>query len=115
MSYDLGFWKQSPALTIEPQSVYERLSEGESVEGLDELPIEKIMTRIGEVFSDGWEKLDPTNWESSQGAFQVFTTPQFFRVDCYELTGDDMNLFIDIGKEFGCSLYDPQEGVRYAG
>ena len=115
MSYDLGFWKQDPNLAIHPQSAYERLSEGEAVEGLEELPIDKIMIRISETFTAGWEKLDPNNWESSQGAFQVLTTPQSFRVDCYGLTGDDMNLFIDIGKEFGCLLYDPQEGVRYAG
>ena len=29
-------------------------------------------------------------------AFQVSSTPQSFRIDCYGLEGEDMNLFIDI-------------------
>jgi hypothetical protein len=113
MSYDLNFWKQVPDLTIDPQLVYGRLCEGERVVGLVELPIEAIVTRIAETFSDGWERLDPQNWESLQGAFQISTTPQSFRVDCYGLTGEIMNLFIDTGHEFGCCLYDPQTGVRF--
>jgi hypothetical protein len=113
MSYDLNSWKQQPGLTIDPQSVYERLCEGERVEGLVELPIEAIVTLIAETFSDGWERLDPQSWESSHGAFQISTTPQSFRVDCHGLTGEIMNVFIDIGQELGSRLYDPQTGVRF--
>jgi hypothetical protein len=113
MSYDLNFWKQQPGSILDPQGVYERLSEGERVEGLEELPINRIMARIAETFTEGWERLDPENWESSQGSFQVSTTPQSLRVDCYGLTGEVMNLFIEIGQEFGCPLYDPQTGVRF--
>jgi hypothetical protein len=113
MSYDLNFWKQQPGSTLDPQGVYERLSEGELVEGLEDLPIERIMTRIAETFTAEWERLGPNDWESSQGSFQVSTTPQSFRVDCYGLTGEVMNLIIEIGQEFGCPLYDPQTGVRF--
>ncbi len=113
MSYDLNFWKQQPGLMLDPQGVYERLSEGEKVEGVEELPIDRIRARIAEAFVVGWERLDPDNWESSQGSFQVFMTPQSFRVDCYGLTGELMNIFIEIGQEFGCPLYDPQTGVRF--
>jgi hypothetical protein len=108
MSYDLNFWKQRPGLAIDPQSVYERLCEGERVEGLEDLPIEEIVSRIAETFVEGWERIDPSNWEASQGAFQVSTTPQSFRVDCWGLTGEVMNRFIDICLEFGCRLYDPR-------
>jgi hypothetical protein len=113
MSYDLNFWKQQPGSTLAPQGVYERLSEGERVEGLEDLPIERIMTRIAETFTVEWERLGPNDWESSQGSFQVSTTPQSFRVDCYGLPGEVMDLFIEIGQEFGCPLYDPQTGVRF--
>jgi hypothetical protein len=113
MSYELNFWRQLPGVTNDPQSIYERLCEGERVEGLEDLPIEQIVTRIAETFVDGWERIDPSNWESSEGAFQVSTTPQSFRIDCYGLEGEVMNLFIDIGTEFGSCLYDPQTGVRF--
>jgi hypothetical protein len=115
MGYDLSFWKQRPTMKIDPQNTYERLSEGERVEGLEDLPISPILARIGEVFSDGWEQLDAYNWESARGSFQVSTTPQSFRIDCYGMEGEDMNHFIDIGTEFGCPLYDPQTGVRFEG
>ena len=86
------------------------------MDGLEELPIDLIVKRVNEVFeAEGWTKLDDQNWESDNGAFQIFTTHQFFRVDCYGMVGDDMNLFIDIGSEFGCPLYDPQTGVRFDG
>jgi hypothetical protein len=113
MSYDLGFWKQEPGSTLDPQGVYERLSEGERVEGLEDLPVDRITARIAETFSEGWDRLDPDNWESPQGSFQVSTTPQSIRVDCYGLTGEVMNEFIGIAQEFGCPLYDPQTGVRF--
>jgi hypothetical protein len=113
MSYDLSFWKQRTSVTLDPQSVYERLSNGEAVDGLEDLPVDQITARIAEEFSDGWDRLEPANWESGEGAFQVSTTPQSFRVDCSGLEGEDMNRFIDIGLEFGCPLYDPQTGVRF--
>lgn len=115
MSYDLNFWRQRPSFEADPSLVYEKLSEGEHVEGLEALPIDAILARIAEVFSEGWEQLDAQNWESGRGAFQVTTTPQHFRVDCYGMEGEDMNRFIDIGTAFGCPLYDPQTGVRFDG
>jgi hypothetical protein len=95
--------------------VYSRLCAAERVEGLEDLPIERIMARVAEAFASGWERLDEWNWESAEGSFQISTTPQYFRVDCYGLTGETMNQFIDIAQEFGCKLYDPQTGVRFEG
>jgi hypothetical protein len=115
MSYDLNFWKYKKDVNDDHQSVYERLSEGEHIEGLEELPIADMLDRVKEEFSIGWEKKDGSTWESEEKAFSIFTTPQFFRVDCYGLEGEDMNIFIDIMYEFGCPLYDPQVGQRYEG
>lgn len=113
MSYDLDFWKQPPGSVFDPQATYERLSSGESVEGLLNLPIEMIMQKIAETFHD-WVRLDDATWESAKrGSFQVYTTPQFLRVDCYGMDGEDMNTLIDIAHDFGCPLYDPQVGTRF--
>ena len=113
MSYDLNFWKYKPGVSLDHQAVYERLSDGEEVDGLEELPIETMLARIGEVFSK-WERIDDRNYEHPDlGSFQLSTTSQFVRVDCYGMDGEDMNPFIDIGTEFGCPLYDPQVGQRF--
>lgn len=100
---------------MDAQKTYESLSNGESVEGLENLPIEQMMDKVCQAFSVGWEQLDPVTWESPKKSFQIFSTPQFFRVDCGGMTGEEMNVFIDIGNEFGCPLYDPQTGERYEG
>jgi hypothetical protein len=113
MSYDLNFWKYKHGIVLEHQSVYERLSDGEYVEGLEVLPIDQLIASIEKVFSKSWKKVDDLSWESSQGSFQLFTTEQFLRIDCYGLAGEDMNVFIDIASEFGCPLYDPQVGQRF--
>ncbi|PKV11467.1 hypothetical protein [Xanthomonas prunicola] len=116
MSYDLDFWKYKPGISLDHPFVYERLTEGEHVEGLEELPIEMMLSRLEELFSDGWAQSDVLHYESDdRGVFQIFTTAQFFRVDCYGMSGEDMNRFIDLGKEFGCPLYDPQVETRYDG
>ena len=115
MSYDLNFWKYKPGVSLDHQAVYERLCEGGEIDELEHLPIEALLARIEEVFSD-WERLDRLNYESpGGGAFQLFTTRQFVRVDCYGMIGEDMNQFIDIGSAFGCPLYDPQAGRRFDG
>lgn len=115
MSYDLDFWRYKPGVKRDHQEVYEQLSDGEHVDGLEDLPIDIITRRINEVFSD-WQKLDDVTFDGGdRGGFQLFTTSQFFRIDCYEMDGDDMNKFIDIGTEFGCPLYDPQVSERFDG
>jgi len=116
MSYDLDFWKYQPGVVLSHQEVYEKLSNGSAVDGLEEIPIPKILKRVNEVFSlAGWRKIDDAHWESEKGSFEIYTTPQFLRVDCYSMAGEDMNLFIDIATEFGCPLYDPQTGERFDG
>ena len=114
MSYGLDFWKCRPGVSLDHQAAYEKLSDGQAVEGLEDLPIGRMLDRLKEVFAD-WEQLDDETWASDNGSFQVFTTPQFFRVDCYGMDGDDMNRIIEVASEFGCPLYDPQVTTRYDG
>jgi hypothetical protein len=113
MSYDLDFWRYKAGVKLDHQDVYERLVDGERVEGVETLPIDAILRRIEVVFSD-WQKLDAMTFDGGErGGFQLFATPQCFGVDCHDLSDDEMNKFIDIGVEFGCSLYDPQVGRRF--
>ena len=115
MSYDLDFWQYENELpAADHQAVYERLSNGESIAGLRNIPVADILARLNSVFSSqGWTQLDATTWEGKTGAFQIFTTPQFFRVDCHGMDGEDMNRLIDLAAEFNLPLYDPQVGKRY--
>ncbi len=116
MSYDLDFWKyeNEPGEGQDHQAIYEKLSNGETVAGLAQLPIDQIMQQVADRFTQaGWEEVDAVSWEKDGSAFQLFTTKQFFRVDCYGMEGEDMNAFIDIAAEFGCPLYDPQVEERF--
>ncbi|MFG0329946.1 MAG: hypothetical protein ACF8PN_08615 [Phycisphaerales bacterium] len=114
MSYDLNFWKYRPGVSLDHQATYEKLSDGQTVDGLEDLPIADMLARLNEVFAD-WDRVDDETWESDRGTFQVFTTPQFFRVDCYGMDGEDMIRIVEVASEFGCPLYDPQVTTRYDG
>jgi hypothetical protein len=115
MSYDLDFWRYKADVKFDHQTVYEQLSDGRRVDGVEDLPIDAIVRRVNELFAD-WERYDDVTFDGGEpGGFQLFTTPQFFRVDCYGMSGDEMDKFIDIGNEFECPLYDPQVGRRFDG
>lgn len=116
MSYDLDFWRYADeSMLNDHQAIYERLSDGEHVAGVAEIPIQEVLRRTADVFTElGWNAVDEETWESERGNFQIFSTSQFFRVDCYGMNGDDMNLFIDIASEFGLILYDPQVRERFS-
>lgn len=116
MSMDLDFWKYQKGVYLNHQQVYEACCNGEAVDGLVELPISAILSRVDGVFTNqpGWERFDEHNYKKKNaGAFSVFTTTQFVRFDCYRMIGDDMNLLIDVMLEFGCPLYDPQVSERF--
>ncbi len=115
MSYDLNFWRYKSGVSLDHQEVYRQLCEGITVDRLESLPIDHIHARVREVFSD-WDMLGDMTYDGREhGGFQLFTTPQFFRVDCYEMDGELMNRFIEIANEFLCPLYDPQLGRRFDG
>jgi len=115
MSYDLNFWKyKDESAANNHQAIYERLSNGEFVEGLSEIPVNEILERITEVFTAlGWTSEDEETWEGESGAFQIYTTPQFLRFDCYGMESEEFKYLIDIGNEFELPLYDPQILKRF--
>lgn len=116
MSYNLNFWKENGKLSLDAQSIYERLSGNKYIDGVAMLPKAEISAAVEESFNEGWEQESSTCWRHPErGAFEVSLTDQLFRVDCYGMSGDDMNRFIDIGALFGCPLYDPQINQRFAG
>ncbi|MBY8972753.1 hypothetical protein J1G33_20390 [Pseudomonas sp. P867] len=115
MSYDLNFWKyKDESHNFYHQDIYHRLSNGEYICDLEPIPIESIKDRIRDVFlALSWVSTSESSWQKGQQAFEIFATSQFFRADCYGMTGDNMNLIIDICLEFGLPLYDPQTRTRY--
>lgn len=115
MSYDLNFWRYQPGTQMDHRAVYEKLCDGDRVQGLEDLPIDAIKARIVETFSQEWRQLDQNSWEGESASFQVYTTSQLFRVDCYGVSADDMNKIIDVLAEFDCPLYDPQVDRRFDG
>lgn len=87
--------------------------DSEEVEGLEVLPIEDILKEISTTFQE-WNSLDPYNYEKNgSGSFQISTTPQTVRFDCYSMEQADMKRFSSIMSKFACPLYDPQQGVRF--
>ncbi|WP_413998932.1 hypothetical protein ACMDB5_14265 [Flavobacterium sp. W1B] len=112
--YELLFWKYLDEVYLNHHEVYEAIEEKQTVEGLEELPVQVILNRIASVFSK-WEKVDDNSWKNNAGvgAFQVKTTPQSIQIDCYGTEGKTMDTLVDIMEEFKCPLYDPQVPMRY--
>ena len=116
MSYDLNFWKYKNNVYLNNQEVYEKCSDGETVEGLDELPIIEIKKQIAKEFSEWFLESDFFENPKGEGAFDVFTTSQFVRFNCsMKMQGEDMNRLIDVMLKHDCPLYDPQVPQRYDG
>lgn len=115
MSIDLNFWKYQNNVYLDHAAVYQKACcNQESVEGLEVLPVEDILKEIAAAFPE-WDVLDPFNYEKKegQGSFQISTTPQTVRFDCYSMEQADMKRFSVLMSKFECSLYDPQQGVRF--
>ena len=114
MSMDLNFWKYKEGAVHDDDKIYElACCDGKRVEGLENLPINEITKKIASVFSD-WIALDNNHYENEErGAFEIFTTSQIVRFDCYDMQEADMNALMDILIDFGCPLYDPQIPTRF--
>lgn len=115
MSVELDFWKYQKGIYLDNKNVYRNACcDQERVEGLEDLPIEDILKETAAVFQD-WDAIDRFNYEkkTGQGSFQISTTPQMVRFDCYSMKQADMKRFSAIMSKFGCPLYDPQLGVRF--
>ena len=115
MSYDLDFWKYKKGTYLDNQDVYEKCSDEQIVDGLENLPTDAVLGDIHAEF-ETWQmeesKIDFEN-PNGKGAFQVFTTQQFVRFDCYSMEGEDMNRIMDVMLKFDCPLYDPQVPKRF--
>ncbi len=117
MSYDLDFWKYKNGVYLDNQSVYEKCSDGEIVEGLEDLPVESILKDISNEFKEWKSDAGDTDFENvdGNGAFQIYYTRQFVRFDCYGMYDDDLNRLIDVMLKYDCPLYDPQVLQRFDG
>lgn len=115
MSIDLNFWKYENDTYLDNAIVYQKACcNNEKVEGLEILPIEDILKEIAVAFHD-WNSIDLFNYEKKeeQGSFQISTTSQTVRFDCYSMEHTDMKRFSVIMSKFSCPLYDPQQNVRF--
>ena len=114
MSIDLNFWKYRSGVYLDNAMVYQKACcDNEQVEGLEHLPIDAILKETAAVFHE-WTSPDPFNYErEGLGSFQISTTSQTVRFDCYSMGPADMKRFSSILSKFGCPLYDPQQGVRF--
>ena len=114
MSMDLNFWKYKEGVIHDHKRIYESACcDGETMEELEPLPLDEIFRQIASVFSD-WTALDKNHYEKEGcGAFEIFTTSQIVRLDCYGMQEADMNSLMDILIDFGCPLYDPQISTRF--
>ena len=114
MSIDLNFWKYKNNIYLDNEIVYQNACcNNGKVDGLEVLPIEDILKEIAEAFHD-WNAYNLFNYEKDgQGAFQISTTPQTVRFDCYSMKQVDMKRFSSVMSKFGCPLYDPQQNVRF--
>ena len=112
--YELVFWKYEDDVYLNNHEVYEAVIDGNELEGLEVLPTQVILNRITNLFQT-WTKVDENSWQnpSNKGAFQIKTTPQSVRIDCYGTEGKTMDLLVSILEEFKTALYDPQIPVRY--
>ncbi len=115
MSYDLNFWNEPVGFKAAPLDVYRSLSDSASFDGLSQIDVSGFYKRIIQEFPNTEESNGFLDWEGEDNSFQVSSSTQHVRIDCYGEPGVWMNIFIDIGKEFGCPLYDPQTNERFIG
>lgn len=97
MSYDLSFWKYKEGAAHNNQQIYElACCDGETTDILESLPIKEIRKQISDAFSD-WTKLSDDQYEKEgKGSFEIFTTSQIVRFDCYGMQESDLNYLSDI-------------------
>lgn len=115
MSVNLNFWKYKENAAHDDATVYQTACcDGESMKELETLPVDEILKKIADSFSnwtidDGYKDFE----KEGHGSFQIFTTSQIVRFDCYDMQEVDMNTLTDILIDFGCPLYDPQISTRF--
>lgn len=114
MSLDLNFWKYQKDVYLDSAVVYQSACcDKKEIEGLEILPIVDILKEVSTSFHE-WTSLDTFNYErNGYGSFQISTTPQTVRFDCYSMQQTDMKRFSSIMSKFDCQLYDPRQSIRF--
>jgi hypothetical protein len=114
MSYDLTFWKQELTATQTPSHIYGELLEGRTVEGLETIETAEFTKLIHQRFPGIVTDGGLTFWEGGErGMFELHTSDQHVHIVCREMSGEDMNVLIEIASTFDCPLYDPQVDKRF--
>ena len=115
MGMDLSFWRYREHAAHDDAAVYQTACcDGDVMEEVETLPVDDILKKVAAVFSDWTIQDGGRDFEKEgHGAFQIFTTPQMVRFDCYRMQGADLNALMDILIDFGCPLYDPQISTRF--
>lgn len=115
MSMDLNFWRYRENAAHDHAAVYQTACcNGKAMEELEYLPVDEILKKIAAVFSDWTIQDEGRDFEKEgHGAFQIFTTSQIVRFDCYGMQEGDLNSLMDILIDFGCPVYDPQISERF--
>lgn len=114
MARDLSFWKTKEDVDIKNSEIYMKLSEGEYLDYIADLPIKQILQDLRNAFVE-WENVDDSYFTKAEAEIQLFVTEQFVRADCYSVTEKDMNKIMDTLLVYDCPLYDSLIDVRFDG
>lgn len=108
MRVDLNVWKYQGGSHPDNETVYQKACrDREKIDGLEILPTEAILKETAAAFR-GWILSASFHYESREhGSFQISTTPQTVRFDCYSMVRADMKRFSTVLSKFGCPLYAP--------
>ena len=120
MSYDLYFWRFKDEAANPPgkDDAYVRichnLASGEATEGVEFLPVNEVESTIGKRLAvAGWSQ-DAQFWDRKGVVIELYSSDRHVSISMRgKWSGDDANMLIDIMKEFGCPLFDPQIGERF--
>jgi hypothetical protein len=107
VSDDIMFWRGTPSAPIPISGVYSRLSEGQAVDGLEQLPTETIIDRIRDVYPESERTGAIIDCAGEEGSFQVSWSSQHIRIDSYGLPREEINRLMSIVQAFGCVMFDP--------
>jgi hypothetical protein len=114
MSYDINFWKQERPLELSAQEIYQRLSKGESVDGLATLAVDRILAQLREAFPDFDPEEEFPLVSLDDGSIEFIWSDQYFRFDFRgEVGATHQNRLVRIMSDHGCPMYDPQVNKRY--
>lgn len=111
----LAFWKYEDGEHGDDRLVYEQACLGGcAMEGLETLPVEELVDRLGGLFSGWVAHCDGLGFQNIRGgSFRVTYTQKAFLFECLGMDEDDLNAIIDLFYEHLIGLYDPVFGDRW--